>query len=168
MRFKRHREAELELNMTSMLDVVFLLIIFFILVTNFSAADLPPLQPPDPTESTARKEENQVTRTVNIVPVTNVVTRDGKQVTEMIGQASHIKAFGEDVPLSGAGYQRLTDLLVTEKERQAEQEKEMIVDLRVHKTIPFKQVQPIMRAVAAAKIKRVNLVALVDTSKPQN
>jgi biopolymer transport protein ExbD len=51
MKLKKPEKSEMDLNMTSMLDIVFQLIIFFILVTNFAAADLPPLEPPDPIES---------------------------------------------------------------------------------------------------------------------
>jgi biopolymer transport protein ExbD len=58
----------------------------------------------------------------------------------------------------------LTDLLTREKDRRSENEETMIVDLRVHRTLPFKQVQPVMQAVARAQIQRVNLVALVETN----
>lgn len=164
MKFPKPRQGELQLNMTSMLDVVFLLIIFFILVTNFSAADLPPLKPPNPKDSKAQKEENTVTRLVNVVPVMRKVVKDGRQREEMIGVADHLVAYGENIPLGGAGLQRLTDLLTRERQRRDEEDKQMIVDLRVHRSIPFKDVQPVMRAVAKAKVKSVNLVALVNTN----
>jgi len=165
MRIRKHREASLELNMTSMLDVVFLLIIFFILVTNFSAADLPELDPPDPTPSKARELENEVSRVVNLVPVTRTVTNDrGQRVAQMGDTADRVVAYGEDIPLSPDGLKRLTDLLKREKERRDANEEKMTVDLRVHRSIPYRQVQPVMQATARAQIQRVNLVALVETN----
>jgi hypothetical protein len=45
---KMKERPRMDLNLTSMMDVSFQLIIFFILITNFAAADLPELDPPDP------------------------------------------------------------------------------------------------------------------------
>lgn len=161
MRIRKHREASLELNMTSMLDVVFLLIIFFILVTNFSAADLPELDPPDPEPSKAREVENEVTRIVNLVPLT---TTNDQGNQEMLGRAKQAVAYGEELPLNSDGFTRLTNLLKRERERREENEETMIVDLRVHRSIPYREVQPLMQAIARAQIRRVNLVALVETN----
>jgi len=173
MKHKKPERRELDLNMTSMLDIVFQLIIFFILVTNFAAADLPPLQPPDPLDSRARKMDERP-RIVNIVPVTErrPDPRTGAPTDVSTGKASHIVAFDKSFVIPGYTpklprgetthpLDHLVELLSAEREQREENGEPMTVDLRVDKSLPYDQVAPIMRAITGAKITRVNLVALV-------
>ena len=177
MKLKKPEKTDMDLNMTSMLDIVFQLIIFFILVTNFAAADLPPLEPPDPVHSKARKIEGAQPRIVNLVPVTRKEPdpKSGKIRDVSTGRASHVVAFDMNFVVPGytpklpAGektypLQRLIDMLVAERERNDEAGIGTEVDLRVDRSLPYDQVQPIMRAITAARITRVNLVALVSTN----
>jgi len=173
MKHKKPQRRELDLNMTSMLDIVFQLIIFFILVTNFAAADLPPLEPPDPLESKARKIEEKP-RIVNIVPVMErrPDPQTGVPRDVSTGRASHVVAFDKSFVIPGYTpklptgektfpLDHLIELLSTEREQREENGEPMTVDLRVDKSLPYDQVAPIMRAITGAKITRVNLVALV-------
>jgi len=177
MKHKKPERREMDLNMTSMLDIVFQLIIFFILVTNFAAADLPPLEPPDPLESKAYKPEDKP-RIVNIVPVmvTQADPRTGAPVEVSTGRASHIVAYDKNFVLPGynpklpAGSKtfpidELVNLLSNEREQRVESGQTMSVDLRVDKSLPYDQVAPIMRTITAAQITRVNLVALVGVQQ---
>jgi len=52
-RTERHAEGTLAFNATPLVDVIFLLTIFFMLVTRFSSAEQVPMQLPKPEESAA-------------------------------------------------------------------------------------------------------------------
>ncbi len=148
MRYTKPRKGSLELNMTSMLDIVFQLIIFFIMVTNFAAADLPPLEPPEGTE--AFSSQYPFTRVINIVPFP-----EGKTP----GSADHVLVGGVELPINPGGMKQLTDLL--KNEQNTRPDIKMHVRLRVDKGLHYDQVQPVMEAVTNAGIARVNLVAIM-------
>jgi biopolymer transport protein ExbD len=67
--------AELSINMTPMIDVVFQLIIFFILASQFASKEISPLTPPAPHEPRAIKEEKIKERRV----VVNVLSKEDPQ-----------------------------------------------------------------------------------------
>lgn len=140
----KRKKVNIELNLTSMMDVVFQLIIFFILVTNFAAADLPDLEPPAPEHSKARTLENVITRVVNVVPDKS-----------KMGFAHYVLIADREIPLQRIA--EVTQMLTEEKQRTPSLE----VSLRVDRRIRFDQVEPVMRAVTAAGIAKINLVALV-------
>ncbi len=130
------------LNITPLLDIVFLLIIFFLLVTNFSAAELPDLDPPDPDESQAkdRRAENRVV--VNVIPEPS----DPENVQKL-------RVGAQDVP--AGEYSRLTKLLQQESDK-------VRIDLRADGSLPYTAIRPVMAAIAEAGIQRINMVAKVD------
>ncbi len=162
MKHRKAEKSEIKLNMTSMLDIVFQLIIFFILVTNFAAADLPPLEPPDPLESKARELETAFKRTINIVPELRVVgTNDrGRSIEEATGLAQRVQLADKHYAVDQASMKALTQELKDVQAMRPDQKLE--IDLRVDKRLQFDQVQPVMIAITGAGIARVNLVALVD------
>jgi biopolymer transport protein ExbD len=167
MKFSKPEKRDLRLNMTSMLDIVFQLIIFFILVTNFAAADLPPLEPPDPDHSVARRhKEDVVVRTINIVPETRKLGVDsrGRVQEEATGRAEHVLFDDKQYAISPDGLraltQRLGDLKTSDR-----QDRQVQIDLRVDRRLAYRQVAPVMRAVTSAGIARINIVALLDTDK---
>lgn len=182
MRYKKPRRGNLQLNMTSMLDIVFQLIIFFILVTNFAAADLPPMEPPQPENSQAQKLEGITTRIVNIVPALSRTGLDqyGNPVEEPTGKASHVMAYDQyfsapgytlsEVPERERGKVKslsvLLDLLQNEKQQEGNED--MMADLRVDRAITYKDVQPVMKTITDARISRVNLVAYVDPNQRED
>jgi len=146
---RKHREKHtIELNLTSLMDIVFQLIIFFILVTNFAAAELPELEPPDPTESTATDPGEIQKVMVNIVPSETAP-----------GMARHLIVRGRTLPPAPAGYQQVTEILTDAREANPD----LQVMLRADKRLRFEQIQPVMQAVTRAGIARLNLVSLVDT-----
>lgn len=55
--FLKHNEEELSINITSMIDVIFILLIFFMVSTQFKKASLP-LDLPRSDESTESDEQN--------------------------------------------------------------------------------------------------------------
>ncbi len=140
---KKHRpKPPTQLNLTSMMDVVFQLIIFFILITNFAAADLPKLDPPDPTASTAREMPDINRVQINIVPAGDS------------GEASHLVIYGNKYPRND--YATVIGLLAGAKKLDEDVE----VYIRADGMLYFEQVQPLMKAITEAGISRINLVAI--------
>lgn len=142
---KQKEKPQMDLNLTSMMDVSFQLIIFFILITNFAAADLPKLDPPDPRHSVAREMPDIQRVQINIVPIS-----EGSQS----GQASHLVIYGKKYPRNA--YHEVTALLAEKKQENPDIE----VYIRADNALYYDQVQPIMQAVTKAGISRINLVAI--------
>ena len=150
-----------ELNITSMMDLVLNLLMFFVLVANFSSAELPAIEPPAPKTSAARKDvprENNVA--VSLVP-----QLDEKKNSTGIVKMIKVGASAELLPTE---QDRLAQLLrevydnnvkLNEKKR-ANERTEVAIDLRADKSLPYEQVQPVMKAIAAAGIRRFNVVAV--------
>ena len=146
---RKHREsAKIELNLTSMMDVVFQLIIFFLLVNNMSSAELPKLETPEPLESKAYMLPDRQSVTVNVIP-----PDEGANV------ARSVRVGVKDI-LPG-NYGELTQLLKAEVEKNPDIE----VDLRADKSIHYLHVQPVMNAITAAGIGRINLIAHTEQEK---
>lgn len=146
----RRKSKAPEMNLTSMMDVVFQLIIFFILVSNFASADLPPLDPPEPENSVADEmpEENML--------IVNVLLHEETKALEVRAAA------GTVIPPTD-NYSRLTDII---QARLAENE-ELKVNLRADQSLRFDEVEPVMKAIIAAgteelPLKRIHLVARLD------
>jgi len=132
-----------------MMDVVFQLIVFFLLVTNFTSADLPELEPPVPMGSVAYEIENRTKITVNIVP------EDGdKSVVKEV-------TLGILSVFPGA-YAELTDKVKFEVEKGKDEGKDIEVDLRVDRRIHYSFVQPVMNAITKAGVSRINLIAITS------
>lgn len=165
-RRRRHREpVAIELNLTSMMDVVFLLIIFFILVTNYATADLPPLEPPEPTPSRAIDDERPNARLINVVPQRAAPAEDATESeTIALRIADHVLFLNQKYPLNEVGLTALTTRLAEIKQAMPELE----VDLRADRALAFDQVEPVMKAVTAAGIARVNLVARKNLKDAQD
>jgi len=150
MRLRRkHTPQDVQLNLTSMLDVIFLLIIFFILVTNFAAADLPDLEVPDPERSEARKSEEGA-RVVNIVPHPSRPS-----------EARHVLIAGQRFAVRDR--EAITEWLRAERERRDGQ---LVVDLRADARLEFDAVEPVMMAITDAGIAEINLVSIRQTGTP--
>jgi len=138
---RRARPRKIDLNLTSMLDIVFQLIVFFLLITNFAAAELPDLDPPEPDEFVIEDDPQRMRLVVNVMP-------------DLVGDRVHIVRAGtRDFALPDAP--ALTAHL---RERRAEHPY-IDVDLRAHRDIHYVDMHPVMRAIAKAGIDSVNVVA---------
>ena len=145
-----------ELNITSMLDVVLNLIMFFILITNFASANLPTeVQAPQPEESVAKDNPDISKLLVNVLPLTTAKAEvDTRDATDT-GEASGIIFGGKHYAMSELG--TITELL----KKEATINPDIAISLRADRNIRFDAVQPVMNAITAAGIKTVNLVATV-------
>ena len=141
---RKHEPAKVELNLTSMLDVIFQLIIFFLLVSNMSSAELPDLDPPEPISSQAQDPQERARVVINLIPPQS---KNGSVQKLRVGQ--------EDIFPGNFG--RLTQMLQAEKAENAEVQ----VDLRADTSVNYREVQPVMSAITNAGIARINLIALL-------
>lgn len=137
---RQPQSGQVQLRITSLLDVVFQLIIFFLLVTNFSAAELPKVKLPDVYNSQAQELGKRKRVIVNVVPPDS---QDGSVKEIRVG----IKSLSPDPG------PKLTELLKAEGAKG----ENVQVDLRAGRSVHYKNVQPVMSAVTAAGIKRINL-----------
>ena len=151
---RRKKKVDLpktELNITSMMDLVLNLLMFFVLLSNFTLAELPALSPPQPTQSRARRSEAPNKVTVNIVP-------EGET-----GRARLVKVgTTEIVPAPGAGGGLVIPGLEGLLQHELNIDKEVEIDLRADKSLNYDQVQPVMAAITNAGINRINVVAEVE------
>ncbi|QNN22778.1 biopolymer transporter ExbD [Planctomycetales bacterium ZRK34] len=148
---KKHEveKQEVSLNLTSMMDIVFQLIIFFLLVTNFTSAELPELEPPDLEHSEAIEIDGRDKLVINIIPDSST------------GMAKAVQVGMQKIP-PGA-YNQLTDIVSQVKTDRPDVE----IDLRADASINYENVQPVMNAITAAGVARINLVAYLDASNPK-
>ena len=65
---KHDAETEMEMNMTPMIDVVFLLIIFFMIITDLTQQDLEELQLPKATSAAEDKPDPKIPRPIINIP----------------------------------------------------------------------------------------------------
>lgn len=135
---KKNPKKEINLNMTSMMDVTFQLIIFFILVTNFAAADLPEMEIPEPFETRAKvvKDQNRI--------IINLIYDADKDMREaiLIG--------GEPYTLV-----QMKNLLI----REHEADPEVQVALRADRQLSYDQVSDVLLALSQSQIVKLQLVA---------
>jgi biopolymer transport protein ExbD len=150
----RRKKLELpkaELNITSMMDLVLNLLTFFVLVSNFAAAELPSeIQPPQPLESRALSASSTDKITLNIIP-----SNDGS------GAAKEIKFGGyEAIPLP-SDYSKLREQIAAEIHKSQENKSELHIDLRAHRDLNYDQVSPVMNVLKTSGVSQINVVAQV-------
>jgi biopolymer transport protein ExbD len=139
---KKTELPKTELNITSMMDLVLNLLTFFVLVSNFAAAELPGLEPPDPADSRARASEAPNKFTINVIP-------DPREPSK----AQWVQVGVEKLDPHD------TIALVDKLRREVKISANVEVDLRADKALRYQEVQPVMAAITQAGITRVNVVA---------
>jgi len=150
--------AKPEMNLTPLIDVVFQLIIFFMLVNQIVAEQLVEMIVPAPSEPRTRQiSENDDVIMVNIAPQPyNNETRSLEQPLEHDGTAAYINVDGKEFAIGEL--QAVTELMAGIKSNRAEVQ----VVLRADMALFYEEVQPIMEAVKAAGIETVNLAAYTE------
>jgi len=144
--------ASPEMNMTPMIDIVFQLIIFFMLVNNIIAEESVVMIVPDLENPKTRElgEDNRIT--INIAPKTY---DPGRPIGDLNipGEASMVKVGLDRYKLDDM--ESVTKALEEIKARNPNIE----VLLRADGGLFYEEVQPVMQAIATAGIVKVNLVA---------
>ena len=162
---KHDPETDMEMNMTPMIDVVFLLIIFFMIITDMSQADLEDLQLPVAQEADPDKPDPSEVR-----PVLNI-RQDGTIISKREPYYD---------PENSDDYKKLTTYLF---DRAAAMPKEPLnkdnpagpkvpgghLLIRADKNTPFKFIQKIMEICGNEQIKlwKLQLAAGEPENKDQ-
>lgn len=141
--------ARVALNLTALIDVVFLLIMFFVLVAKFGRYPTLALALPRVGERTADAVDPGSRPSVDIVP------------RERVGEFGGAYRFGtvafDETP---EGMERLIAALKAARVAQPEVE----VSVRAERTEPYARVHPAVLAVGAAGIKHVHLMTLPESN----
>ena len=144
---RQDRRRQLSFNMTPMIDVVFLLLIFFMLVSTFASAENIAIDLPDPDHSQARDMPLSDRVIINCQP----------------SDPSHPLTCE---PLYRAGSIDLQDLgeLSILLARRKEVTPNVRVIIRADRRLPYKHIKPVMEIVAENDIELMNIAAHVDTN----
>lgn len=143
-------EEEIELNLTPMIDVVFNLIIFFMIITDLTQKDLEQLKLPvasQDQEDTNDEKETRVVVNIAKTPVNGSVEnwRPGNDVT--------IKVKGQEYDLEGLR-QLLFKYAETKRDMSHEmQPSEVYVLIRCDKDIRWREVQWVMQQAAHPDVR---------------
>ena len=79
---KHDANTEMEMDMTPMIDVVFLLIIFFMIITDLTQQDLEALQLPQARSSVEDKPDPKVVRPILNIPISGRMVYKGEPLYE--------------------------------------------------------------------------------------
>lgn len=151
---KKPNKSKIELNVTSLLDVVFQLIIFFLLVTNFSSAELPEMVVPQPVEPQSRELRDEKRVVVNVIAdMEHLKSKKERANPDLVLSAKAVRV-GNDNILPHE-YNRLTELLEAEKEKNPD----IYINLRADARIKYQEVGPVIKAITMAKVVRVNMIS---------
>lgn len=142
-RYRRHETAPVGFNATPMVDVIFILTVFFMLVSSFSSAENVPLEVPEPVASQAR---------IAKVPDRVVINCRLADPTDPSGGALY--SIGANPPESPAA---LSKHLAGLKKANPN----IKIILRADRRLPYSRVRVVMHAVAANQIDMLNIVAHV-------
>ncbi|MEM8781431.1 MAG: biopolymer transporter ExbD [Planctomycetota bacterium] len=148
-----------EMNMTPLIDVTFLLIVFFMLVSNIVANESVPMVVPRVDDPKTRELGEVEKVVVNIAPAT--FSGDTRLVSPLDhpGTARFVQVgVGDRFEMNN-----LAGLTAT-LEREVAARPGVEVLLRADAALYYDQVQPVMDAITAAGVGVVNLVALMPDS----
>ncbi len=147
MRYRRnHHRTPLVLgfNATPLVDVIFLLTVFFMLVSRFSSAEQVPMELPQPEDSRAR-----VTRMPERVVIN---CRSSNPADPTAGVVLY--SIGPNRP----------ELLVTVADRLAAMKRQspnLKVVVRADRRLPYADVRMVMQVIAGCDVEMLNIVAHV-------
>ena len=148
---KKREKTECRLELTSLMDIVFLLIIFFLLVINFQAQEVPELDIPHPDQSQSYTLEKERV-IINVMPSDD----DAKgSVAKEIVVSGH-------QPIVAGDEGKLTNILDEVVKAHGGDPENIEVDLRAGAGIAYEFIAPVIKAINQARIARINMVAIND------
>lgn len=167
--FKRKGQAgEVSVNMTPMIDIVFQLIIFFILASQFASAEIAPLQlpfphNPDPELNPVVKGEEikQERVIVNVISATD--PKYVEEATERLGhkpepgEAGWYMISGDKIDISAA-YDEIRKYVEEGKERAEAEGRDFHVEIRADKDIYYVYAATALLATLEAGVDNAHLI----------
>jgi len=139
-------------NMTPMIDVVFLLIIFFMLVCQFIIAENFEVSVPDEIENSLKREDNAE----NVSTLTAKLNEDGS-VMYAVGAAKIDEQTNPNIANSLKN-------LINENLKNLPNDK-AVINLRISDQMQFQDYKHVLRAVANSKAKDMQLAVFKDKAK---
>ena len=148
--------ASPEMNLTPLIDVVFLLIIFFMLVNQIVAERNVKMVVPAPTDPNTRQlSEDDRPIVVNIAPQPYTGETRPSPLAHP-GRAAFVQVGSQRFPVGALG-----DLTAALQAEQAARPEAQVV-LRGDMALFYEEVQPVMEAVRASGIERIDLAAFTE------
>lgn len=138
-------------DMTPMIDIVFNLIIFFMLVSQFYQMEVEPVKLPPAAKADPKKKELQLYDQVviNVMPPDKIKNPNDKTTLVKIGGEVVMRSvFGGDIP----DPTMLEEVLVARKEAADRIDRKINVILRAGENVHYELIGRIMIATAKAKI----------------
>jgi biopolymer transport protein ExbD len=156
--------ADVQLNMTAMIDVIFILITFFMIICRSIGQENYKLEIPDECISAVVPDEPDMgALTVSVFPRSlsqsggGAASADGPESKAEVLYAVRASLFDPQNP----AYQQAPEMLVAQMSeqivRQARLKGESLVHLRADRNLTYGEVQPVLQALARARIKTVQL-----------
>lgn len=156
--------GQVEVNMTPMIDCTFQLIIFFILTAQIASEELAKLKTHKPynSQATAAEEVQDMPNKVIVNVVNRYGDKDKDRDPYLASQPEYYQLGTSRVDVGD------TETLATlMKQRKASAEakgfKEFFLEIRADKDIAYGAMEPVMRAAAEAKIKKMSITAIVPS-----
>jgi len=164
MRQLRRSHYPVRMEMTPLIDVVFQLIIFFMLVNDIVGQEAVEMIVPQLTQPKTREVGEMDSRVViNVAPAAfSRADRRGDNVLNTDGSAMFVQIGSERFDVSNLS--GMTTFLQEYKAKNPEGQ----VLLRADSAIHYNNVQPVMAAITAAGINRINLVAFMPDKGPDD
>jgi biopolymer transport protein TolR len=159
-----------QMNMTPLIDVVFQIIIFFMLINNIIAEQTVQMYVPELMDPQTRPIEEQKRIVVNVAPIEYVQPgefslkdrKDEPLEGPQRHEAGALKVGTRDFRLKGANAMSLQDALrgvVSELEISLADNPDVEVELRADCALYYEQVEAVMGAISQAGVKIIHLVA---------
>ena len=145
----RNRPRRNSFNMTAVIDIVFLLIIFFLVVSQFIETENLPVTVPDGCEFAQDDEDRLQTATLT------VINKADDEITFAVGSE---EITPQDTASLPAMVEKLAELIDARLSDLPPHNR--IVTLRIDKDLPFSQVQYALAAVAQSTATKIRLAAL--------
>lgn len=145
----RNRPKRNSFNMTAVIDIVFLLIIFFLVVSQFVETENLPVTVPDGCEFAQDNEDHMQTATLT------VINKAENEITFAVGSE---EIAPQDTASLPAIVEKLVELIDARLSELPPDNR--IVTLRIDKDLPFSQAQYALAAVAQSTATNIRLAAL--------
>ncbi len=144
----KRQNAELSANLTPMIDVTFLLIVFFILVSQIVEVESVEMNLPEPSDPFTEKLGEEQRAVINVVPVRGSGRIEGYRI------GTHLFA------PSPEGLETMTEYLRSLYETNPN----LAINLRSDQNTDYQYVEPAMQAVsiAAARVESVSVTAVIN------
>ena len=143
--------APISANLTPLIDLSFLLVIFFVLVLRISSAERVPLELPSPEESVSKLPDDDRRTVVSVVPDPSDPSR------------ATIQAGGRLFTLDEGGLAEFLDFVATARAASPD----TLLNVRADASLPYSAVRPVLEAIADSGVTppKVQLVVRRETPR---